>query len=182
MAVFNNPLHYGAATKAFHWIAVALFAFQFVSAGVMTQLAPGQAAVGLGVDSWYNWHKSLGLVALVIAILRLANRQAGSLPDWSPALGETARRAVHWLERALYLAMFAMPLSGFVFVMAGGYGVEFADRFTLPDPIGENETLAAIAQAVHAVSGWVLALSIAGHLWLVLRHPGLLRRMIPGAR
>lgn len=186
MALLNTPTRYGALMKALHWSIAALFAFQLASSQVMTRLAEGQAALGVGQDGWYNWHKTLGLMALLLAVGRLSVRQAG-LPAWAPQLSERERGAIHHIERALYLAMFVMPVSGFVFVMAGGYGVEFAGTWTLPDPIGRAETLARAAQLVHAAGGIVLVLALAAHLGIVLRHAvmlrdGLLGRMLPGRR
>jgi cytochrome b561 len=115
---------------------------------------------------------------------RLWLRHTG-LPDWAPQLSERERGAIHHIERALYLAMFALPVSGFVFVMAGGYGVEFAGTWTVPDPISRSEWLARAAQLVHAAGGIVLVAALAAHLGLVLRHAlvlrdGRLRRMLPG--
>jgi len=57
--LLNRPHGYGALTKAFHWLMVALFAFQLGSGLVMTRLGMGPTA-----DGFYNWHKSIGLVAL----------------------------------------------------------------------------------------------------------------------
>ena len=39
--LLNQPHAYGALTKAFHWLVVALFAFQFASGLTMTRLGPG---------------------------------------------------------------------------------------------------------------------------------------------
>lgn len=184
MPLFNSPARYGAATKVFHWATVALFSFQLLSALVMTRLGDDGAAAGLGRDSWYNWHKTLGLVALLVAILRLAARRAGTLPSWAPTLTETEKRIVHRAEQALYLAMFAMPVSGFVFVMAGGYGVQFAGMIAMPNPIGRWESLGEGARILHIAGAILLGIALATHMTIVVRHvvflrDGLLRRILP---
>lgn len=79
--------------------------------------------------------------------------------------------------------MFVMPLSGFAYVMAGGYGVLLFGIWALPNPIGAWPALEVIAKWVHIGAGWVLAATLAGHIGLVLRHQvflrdGLLRRML----
>jgi cytochrome b561 len=185
--LLNTPAGYGALTKAFHWIVVGLFAFQLLSGLVMTRLDEQGVAIGLGANDWYNWHKTLGLVALAVAIGRILARRAGSLPDWAPALTAFERRLVHRLEQLLYLAMFVMPISGFVYVMAGGYGVQFAGAFALPNPIGRIGWLAEAGKLVHLGCAIALGLALAGHLGVVLRHTlllrnGLLRRMLPSRR
>ncbi len=184
MALLNDGRTYGALTKLFHWLIVALFAFQYVAAAIMLNLAEGQTALGLTASNYFNWHKSIGLIALLVAILRLLNRKAGSLPDWAPTLSRREHKLIHIYENALYAAMLVMPLSGFVYVMAGGYGVHFMEMTHLPNPIGENETLAGIARWCHIVCGWVILAALVAHIGLVLRHQlilkdGLLRRMLP---
>ena len=54
----------------------------------------------------------------------------------------------------------------------------------LPNPIGERQALAAAAKWTHIVGAYVLALTLAGHVGLVLWHTlvlrdGLLWRMLP---
>lgn len=184
MALLSTPERYGAAAKWFHWITAALFAFQLGSGLVMTRLDDGGSAVGLGQDDWFNWHKTLGLIALVVATGRLAARRMGELPAWAPALTVTEKRIIHRAEQLLYAAMFLMPVSGFVFVMAGGYGVQFAGLFALPNPIGRWEPLGGAARIVHILTAITLAAALVAHLGIVLRHvlllrDGLLRRMLP---
>jgi cytochrome b561 len=175
----NSAEGYGGATKLYHWAIVGLFAFQYAVALAMTRMAEGA-----GQNTAYNWHKSIGLVALAVAIGRVANRRRGRLPDWAPTLSEGEKRFIHRAEQALYTFMFVMPVSGFIYVMAGGYGVALFGEWDLPNPIGARPWLAAGAKWVHVVSALLLAGVLAGHIGLVLRHQfilrdGLLRRMLP---
>lgn len=185
MPLLNTPQAYGGLTKAFHWLTVAIFAFQLVSALLMVRMDEHGVAIGLGRNDWYNWHKTLGLVALLVALGRIWARRAGTLPDWAPTLTAFEKRVVHRAEQLLYLSMFLMPLSGFVFTMAAGYGVEFAGVVALPNPIGRWEALGEAARIVHVATAILLGLALAAHLAVVLRHvlvlrDGLLRRMLPG--
>lgn len=185
MPLLSTPQAYGGLTKAFHWATVAIFAFQLLSALLMVRMEEDGVAIGLRRDDWYNWHKTLGLVALAVAVGRIWARRAGTLPDWAPTLTEAEKRVVHRAEQLLYLAMFVMPVSGFVYTMAGGYGVELAGAVALPNPIGRWEALAEAARITHVATAILLALALAAHLAVVLRHvlllrDGLLRRMLPG--
>lgn len=187
MSLLNSPKGYGSLTKLLHWLIVVLFAFQFFAASVMLRLGPEDTSLGLPQSAWYNWHKSIGLVALAIALARLLNRRAGQLPPWAPTLSDGEKAFIHRAEQMLYLAMFLMPVSGFLYVMAGGYGVHLFGRWHLPNPIGALPTLAVTARWTHVIAGWVLLATIAGHVGLVLRHQlvlkdGLLWRMWPGRR
>ncbi|BDG72222.1 cytochrome b [Roseomonas fluvialis] len=182
MPMLNSPQGYGSLTKALHWIVAALFAVQVAAGLVMTRL-PDES--GTARDAIYNWHKTLGLVALAVALVRLWARRAGELPPWAPGLTVLDQRIVHHAERGLYLAMFVMPVSGFVYVMAGGYGVLFAGVLALPNPLPRWAWLALAGKWTHIAGALLLAAALAAHLTVVLRHTllhshGLLRRMLPG--
>ncbi len=185
MALHNTSAGYGTLTKSLHWFVVALFAFQFAAANIMLRLDGEATAMGMGQSTFYNWHKSIGLVALVVAVLRLLARRQGSLPDWAPTLSERERAFIHRAEQVLYTAMFVMPVSGFLYVMAGGYGVTLFGAWEMPNFVGSWPTLATAARWTHIISAYVLAATLAGHIGLVLWHTlvlrdGLVLRMLPG--
>jgi cytochrome b561 len=181
---FNSPAGYGSLTKALHWLIAVLFAFQLGAGLVMTRTAPESTTLGLGQADWYNWHKSVGLLALLVAILRLVNRRVGELPQWAPGLVDWEKRFIHRAEQLMYLGMLVMPVSGFVYVMAGGYGVHFLGLWHLPNPLGHAPILARLAGSVHVAGGVLLYAAILAHVGIVLRHQlvlgdGLLWRMLP---
>ena len=187
MALLNTQDGYGALTKFIHWLVVALFAFQFAAANIMLRIDGDETALGLTQAAYYNWHKSIGLLALIVAVGRAGSAQRGQLPDWAPTLSARERKFIHRAEQVLYTAMFLMPVSGYLYVMAGGYGVSLFGVWNLPNPIGTHETLAAAAKWTHIAASYALVLALAGHIGLVLRHQlilkdGLLRRMLPGGR
>jgi cytochrome b561 len=184
MPLQNTSEGYGALTKALHWLVVGLFAFQFAAANIMLRLDDGTTALGLRQATYYNWHKSIGLVALAVAVLRLLARRRGQLPNWAPTLSARERAFIHRAEQVLYAAMFVMPASGFIYVMAGGYGVNLFGVWELPNPIGTWPVLAVFAKWTHVASAYVLVATLAGHLGLVLWHTlvlrdGLIWRMLP---
>ncbi len=184
MPLHNTQNGYGSLTKTLHWLVVALFAFQFAAANIMLRMEQGVLVLGLSQAAYYNWHKSIGLVALLVAVLRLLARRSGQLPDWAPTLNERERAFIHRAEQVLYAAMFVMPVSGFIYVMAGGYGVNLFGLWALPNPIGVWPWAATAAKWTHIASAYVLVLTFAGHIGLVLWHTlvlkdGLIRRMLP---
>ncbi|MFK7791647.1 MAG: cytochrome b [Devosiaceae bacterium] len=185
MSITNTQAGYGSLTKLFHWLIVILFALQYVGGNIMTGMGGGDIVLGFTQAFYYNWHKSLGLLALVIAIPRLINRHTGRMPDWAPTLTKTEQTFIHRAEQVLYTAMFVMPVSGYFYVMAGDFGVHLFGVWRLPNPIGKWDELAFIAKWIHIISGYVLLAAIAGHLFVVLRHQfiikdGLIKRMLPG--
>jgi len=184
MPLYNSSSGYGALTKALHWLVVALFAFQFAAANIMLRLDGDATAMGMGQSTYYNWHKSIGLVALLVAVLRLLVRRQGALPNWAPTLSGRERAFIHRAEQVLYAAMFVMPVSGFIYVMAGGYGVNLFGVWEMPNFIAAWPSLATAAKWTHIFSAYVLVATLTGHVGLVLWHTmvlrdGLIWRMLP---
>jgi cytochrome b561 len=180
----NSATRYGFVTKLLHWTLFLLILNQFVVAAAMLHTAPDSTTAGFTPGTLYNWHKSIGLIALAVALLRYIWREATPLPDWAPNLSVGEKRAIHWIERTLYVCMFLMPVSGFVFVMAGGFGVKFFGLWNLPNFIAENAVAAAVAEWTHAATACLLAASLFAHWGVGLRHHWIhrdryLHRMLP---
>ncbi|MBX2996916.1 MAG: cytochrome b [Caldilineaceae bacterium] len=181
----NTSTHYGAVTKMFHWLVFLIFANQYIVAFAMLGIEQHETALGgFRQGTLYNWHKSIGLIALLVILFRYTWRKTTRLPNWAETLTRTERRIIHWYERILYIAMFIMPISGYLYVMAGNYGVHFFSRVHLPNPIPQSEILAALARWTHIGTAWLILIVLAVHVGLVLKHQliqrdGLLRRMLP---
>jgi cytochrome b561 len=180
----NIDQRYGWMTKLLHWTSFVLIANQFVVAAVMLTTPPEGTTAGVSEGGWYNWHKSIGMVVFVVVLARFVWRKVASLPDWAPHLSAREKRAIHWVERVLYLGMFLMPISGFVFVMAGDFGVNLFSTWELPRVISPNKTLAVLAQWTHRGAAWLLGIAILTHWTIVARHQSrhrdrYVQRMLP---
>jgi cytochrome b561 len=185
MPLVNSAAGYGALTKLFHWFVALLIALQYTSAKIMLRTPAEATTLGLGQGAYFNWHKSLGLVVLLVALARLANRRVGDLPPWAPTLTPLEQRIIHRTEQLLYAALLIMPLSGFLYVMAGNYGVSLFGLWELPNPIGPAPLAAEIGLWVHVACAMLLLLPLGTHLGLVLGHQfgmkdRLIDRMLPG--
>ena len=168
--MMNTNARYGLVTKTLHWGVFLLMLNQFIVATAMFHTEPGETTFGYTQGSLYEWHKSIGLIVLALAIVRYVWRKTTPLPDWAPNLSSGERRAIHHIERLLYICMFLMPISGFVFVMAGGFGVKFFGMWPLPNPIGGHATLAHVAQLTHESVAILLVVALFVHWGVILRH------------
>lgn len=124
---------------------------------------------------------------LALALLRLAWRKLTPLPDWAPTLTPPERTISHWNETLLYGCMILLPVSGYLFVMAGDYGIKLFGWQDLPNPIGKQEGLATLARVVHVVTSYVVVVVVAWHVGLGLKHQlfdrdRFLQRMLPFVR
>lgn len=177
MQLRNDRQRYGAVAQALHWIIAAGFAAQFGIAWYMEDLPLGPAAMW-----WFNFHKSIGVTLLALAVLRLAWRvfnPAPPMPADRPAWEHAAARVSHF---ALYAVLFAQPLSGLVFSLYS----EFPNviwGYTLPDP-GHVEWVKNTFLAVHFYLSWGILALVALHAGAALRHhfvvkDDVLLRMLP---
>lgn len=187
MQLTNSATHYGTVTRFLHWAVFLLFLHQYLGANLMTRIGSDQTLFGITQGGYYNWHKSIGLALLGLALLRLAWRKLTPLPDWAPTLTPAERTISHWNETLLYAGMILLPVSGYLFVMAGGYGIKLFGWHDLSNPIGKQAGLAAFARVVHVALSYATLVIVAWHVGLGLKHhlfdhDRLLDRMLPFAR
>lgn len=187
MPLLNSAERYGAVTRFLHWVIFLLFIYQYVGANLMTRIGTGKTLFWLTQGDYYHWHKSIGLVALVLAASRWMWRKLTPLPDWAPTLTPAERTISHWNETLLYGCMMLMPISGYLFVMAGDYGIKLFGWHDLPNFIGKQEGLAVFARVAHIVIAYATVVIVAWHVGLGLKHhcfdrDRFLDRMLPFVR
>lgn len=184
MPLTNGATRFGLVSKFFHWAVFLLFVNQYVTGVLMMRLHGKDTVLGYAQGDYYTWHKSVGLVVLALVLLRITWRKTTRLPDWPDTLAVWEQRALIGTERMLYLCMFVMPLSGYVFTLAGGYNFKLFGVVPLPQLIPKHETVAKAAEYIHAGTAYVIIAAVALHLALALkRHrvdkDGFLHRMLP---
>jgi len=180
----NSSTHFGTMSRFFHWSVFILFVYQYVGANVMTRLGRNGTVLGMDGNFYYNAHKSVGLVLLGLVLARYIWRRAAPLPEWHESLTPPERAITHRLETWLYVLMFALPVTGYLFVMAGGYGIKFFGLYDLPNPIGKQPSWSWIVWSLHIFFAYCAVIVIAWHVGLglkkhVFERSGLLNRMLP---
>lgn len=179
MAVGNTTQDYGTASKAMHWLVVALIAAMFVIAWTMEDLQ--QPLRGQMVDL----HKSIGATIIALGVIRIAMSilQAKPAPLGElPQIMHLAAKAGHGL---LLLWLIVMPLSGWVMMSAFGRPVSVFGMFTLPDLVAPDREFGRTVREVHEVLATLGLILIGAHVAAAIWHhvilkDGTLRRMLPG--
>jgi cytochrome b561 len=95
-----------------HWVTVVLVLAQVVLGFAFAELmdrGPAQAQV-------FAWHKTLGALILLIALIRLGYRLSNPPPPFPPELPRWRRIAAVWNHRAFYFLLVVLPLTGLVAV------------------------------------------------------------------
>lgn len=171
---------YDRLQRSLHWL-MALIIFTAIGIGLYCSwLVPGTPER----QALLEIHKSLGLTALTLVVVRILWRLAVGAPAYVRPLGRLTHLAAGTGHLALYTLMLLMPLSGYVFSAAGGRSLPWFGLFQWPNLLPKDPALAELGRFVH---GWgataiyvVLGLHLAAVLWhrFVLKDE-VLARMLP---
>lgn len=179
MAIRNTTRRWGAVTQTLHWLIVVLIVLQVILAVVAEELPISSRKI-----TWFGYHKSVGLTILALALIRLAWRSGNPTPELPPALKPYERALARFTHAALYVLLFALPLSGWTMSSARGFSVSWFGLFQLPDLVPRNHSLYEALVATHVTLVCVLAVVVALHIAGALKHhfvlrDDVLRRMLP---
>ena len=166
----QNRDKYDAVAVTLHWVmAIAFF----------LMLGSGLSMEYLEIDKSFKfqmiqWHKSLGLLLLAAAVMRLIWRMI-SRPPMLPAvfkkMDKILAKAGHW---ALYAVMIAMPLSGWFMVSSSPYGLPtiifgWFEWPHLPYVTGDKQ-INGLSREAHSILAWSFIVLIALHVAAVIKH------------
>lgn len=174
---------YTGTAIALHWLIALGIAVAFGMGLTMTDI-PGITPTKLRL---FNWHKWLGVTLLALATARLLWRLFHPAPPLPPSLPAWQRLAAEATHRALYVLMFAIPLSGYFYSLAAGIPVVYLGLVPLPVLIGPNPALKPILKDLHYWLNMGMAALVIAHAAAALQHHFLarddvLKRMLPARR
>ncbi|MCW8087892.1 cytochrome b [Sabulicella glaciei] len=171
---------YAAPAKWFHWITVALMLVALPAGFVIGHIREADKM------SSYAIHESAGLTIFLVSLARLAFRISHPPPEAAhqPRLFRIAATTVH---HALYAALIAQPVLGFLATNAFGFPMQGATAYLgfidLPRFMDANVPLAEALLNAHRWLGWTIAALLVLHVSAVvfhqaIRRDGTLERMI----
>jgi cytochrome b561/polyisoprenoid-binding protein YceI len=182
MSIRNTRQRWGHLAQFLHWLIVALIVLQ-AALGLTGMLLP------LGVEkiAVLARHKSIGITILALATLRLIWRWLNPTPLLPPNLEPLERFLAQCTHVALYVLLFAMPLTGWTMSSARGFPVSWFSLFQLPDLVPRSEALYDALVRTHAALAIALACTVTLHIAGALKHhfvlkDDTLRRMLPSGR
>ena len=85
----NTAVRYGVVSKVLHWTVFLLILNQFIVAAAMLNTAAEDTTAGFTPGGLYNWHKSIGLIVLAVALLRYVWRKTTPLDRKSTRLNSS---------------------------------------------------------------------------------------------
>jgi cytochrome b561 len=173
-------MKYTRTAVALHWLTALLITAAFALGVTMVDI-PGITPTKL---KYFSWHKWLGVTVLALACARLLWRLKHPVPAYPTSMPSWQQRAAHGLHSLLYILIFAVPVSGYLYSLAAGVPVVYLGIVPLPVLIDPNPELKPILKQVHYVLNMSLLASVLLHVAAALKHQfidrdGVLRRMMP---
>jgi cytochrome b561 len=182
MILRNTRDRWGAVSQLLHWLIVALIAIQ-AALGLIGLILP----VGMEKLAVLARHKSVGITILGLAAFRLTWRWLNPTPPLPGNLEPYERFLARFTHAALYVLIFALPLTGWIMSSARGFPVSWFNLYRLPDLVPKSEPLFNAMVITHASLAVALALIATVHIAAALKHhyvlkDDTLRRMLPFGR
>ncbi|MBY0574227.1 MAG: cytochrome b [Undibacterium sp.] len=148
-----------------HWLIAAL---------IITALAMGFYMVDLSFSmtklKLFNWHKWLGVSIFFLVILRLFIRLSQGVPAYPDSMPRWEKRAAALSHLVLYVLMFAVPISGYLYTYAAGIPVVYFAWIELPALIGPFPALKLGLKELHDNLTFSLLIVVLLHLAAALKH------------
>lgn len=180
MTVTNTAARWGGVSQTLHWLIAGLILGLGIVGLIMGELPRTPKYFWV-----YTMHKSIGITVLALVAFRLGWRLYAGAPapvPGTPGWQERIAAATHWL---LYVLMFALPLSGWLYDSASGlrpfhwFGLVNVPKLSAPD-----ERLSEVSHAIHEWGFWLLIAVVVVHAGAALYHhfyqrDATLARMLP---
>lgn len=177
MALRNGPDEFGLISRLIHW-GMALLLISLLALGLrIAAMEPSLSTLWL-----YGLHKTLGLTALALVLLRVIWHLI-SPPPGPQATGwmRLFIKAWHW---TLYALMIATPIAGWAGSSASGIDTLYAETFVIPPLVEPNETSEFVWFILHEIFAKTLLGMVIVHMLAALKREmdgdGTLTRMLRG--
>ena len=179
MSLRNTPTSYGSVAKLLHWSIVVLIITQLVL-GISADDLPN----GLRKLQLLAWHKSFGMLILILAVVRLAWRFGNPVPAPPADMPRWQQLAAAGTHRLLYLLILLQPITGWVMSSYKNYPVSFFGLFQWPDLVAPDAGMHEVFEEIHEWLARLLVTVAIVHASAALYHhfgrkDQVLRRMLP---
>jgi cytochrome b561 len=140
-----------------------------------------------------QWHKSVGVTILVLAVLRVSWRMLNPPPAALPSVLPWQRKAARYAHGMLYILMVLLPLTGWIIVSASPTNIRTLLYGAIPWPhlgfvhslvLAQRKSVEAVSTGIHHLLLYILCGLVLLHVSAALKHQfydqdDLLARMLP---
>jgi cytochrome b561 len=149
---------------------------------LMAPMVVAQLAIGVTMVASISYypvlqaiHRPLGVLILIFAVVRLANRFTHKLPPFPATMGPAERRIASWSEYLLYALLIIQPLTGWAMLSAARSPIASLGPFQLPGIAPHDIDVYAALRQAHSVFAFLLFAAFTAHVCAVLFHALVLR-------
>jgi cytochrome b561 len=171
---------YSRLSVLLHWLMALLIVAAFGLGFIMTDI-PGITPTKL---KYFSWHKWVGVSVLFLAAIRLLWRLKHPAPPYRQLMPRWQIFISGLAHGAMYVLMFAVPLSGYFYSLAAGVPVVYFGVLSLPVLIEADPILKPVLKELHEALMFVFLAVIILHILAVIKHQifdkdNILKRMLP---
>jgi len=175
----RSAARYGPVAQAFHWVTAILVVVAFI-------YGPGgseERVYSSARDFDRQLHETLGMCVFALVLMRLLWRMVDTRPDppQVPRWMGIATKAMHW---ALYLLLFALPLTAIAGAWLEGHSVTLFGGVEIPPLVGLSHDAGAGIATLHTWLGdtilWLAGIhALAAFYHHIVLKDGVLASMLP---
>lgn len=148
-----------------HWLLAILIVAAFALGSYMTDLSISPSKL-----KYYSWHKWLGVSILGLVAVRLLARLLKGAPQHLASLKPWEKNLASATHFTLYVLMFVVPISGYLYSYAAGFPVVYLGLVQLPAIIGPYPEFKEAFKEAHEVLTTIMALLVTMHILAALKH------------
>ena len=192
MPIKNSATRYGSVAMSLHWLIAAAVIANLCIGLYMGDLPRGDPSKFVLI----SYHKSIGLTVLLLSVLRVVWRLINPVPPLPAGIPPLMKFASHAMHFLLYFLIVAVPLAGWLMVSVGsmGHPTPVFGLFGWPSVPGLADMSRSTGhpyheafETTHVWLAWSMIVLIPLHVGAalyhdVVRHDGILARMVPGMR
>ena len=177
---------YNKGAIIFHWVIAVLIISMLVGGKVMDNLPNGSLKFEL-----FQWHKSFGILILLLSVGRLVWRLTHPVPALPEGMKDWEKKVAKLTHGLFYGLMLAIPIAGWLTVSASPIGIKTVLFKFIPWPhvpgVPQSEQLAGIFSETHEIMAMGIFVLLVLHIGAALKHhfkdkDDTLTRMIPSLK
>jgi len=157
--------HYTRTAILLHWLIALIIVVAWPVGLLMGDLEISPLKIKV-----FAWHKWAGMTVLFLSVIRLAWRAMHPAPGYPESMAHWQVRVSKGVQWSLYVLLFAVPMTGWLFSSAAGYSVFYLNLIHLPDLVEKNKELADQLHEIHESLNWALLALFVLHFAAALKH------------
>jgi cytochrome b561 len=160
-------MKYSRSMRILHWV-MAVIIIGMIGLGITIMSLPDNDPMG---DVLLWWHKSFGMLVLLLVGARLLIRFRSVIPALPRGISQLEARAAHAAHVAMYALMLLVPLTGYamssVFTQSDGV---FFFGILLPELLPKNDAWFPVLEEAHHFLAFTLLGLVVLHAAGALKH------------